>query len=167
MEEEEDLDKETVGRKVSTSNIGPIYITQNFYIINITLIYISAIFNEMPKLLVLIQNSSPMKSQIPNNHTYSHCGAKTSIFDDLAQVAEKLPAEILKEYREIFSFFDRFSFTWPRLCSSVNMRSLIICSSTARRALKKCFQSETAVAPSEQRSSHRWSFCLLDSSRDC
>ena len=39
MEEEEDLDKETVGRKVSTSNIGPIYITQNFYIINITLIY--------------------------------------------------------------------------------------------------------------------------------
>ena len=38
MEEEEDLDKETVGRKVSTSNIGPIYIIQNFYVIIIYLI---------------------------------------------------------------------------------------------------------------------------------
>ena len=37
MEEEEDLDKETVGRKVSTSNIGPIYMIQNFYITNILL----------------------------------------------------------------------------------------------------------------------------------
>ena len=167
MEEEEDLDKETVGRKVSTSNIGPIYKIQNFYVV---IIYISAILtlcNEMPKLLVLIQNSSPMKSQIPNIHTYSHCAAaKTSIFDDHVQVAEKLPAEILKEYREIFSFFDRFSFTWPRLCASVIMRSLIICSATTR-PLKNCFQSETAVAPSEQRSLHRWAFCLLDSGWDC
>ena len=170
MEEEEDLDKETVGRKVSTSNIGLIYIIQKFYITNISLIYISTILtfcNEMPKLLVLIQNSSPMKSQIPNIHTYSHCAAaKTSIFDDHVQVAEKLPAEILKEYREIFSFFDRFSFTWPHLCSSVNMRSLIICSSTTR-SLKNCFQSETAVAPSEQRNLLRWAFCLLDPIRDC
>ena len=73
MEEEEDLDKETVGRKVSTSNIGLIYIIQNFYITNISLIiYISTILtfcNEMPKLLVLIQNSSPMKSQNPK-HPY-------------------------------------------------------------------------------------------------
>ena len=38
MEEEEDLDKETVGRKVSTSNIGLIYIIQNFYVIIIYLI---------------------------------------------------------------------------------------------------------------------------------
>ena len=58
MEEEEDLDKETVGRKVSTSNIGLIYIIQNFYITNVSIIYISTILtfcNEMPKLLVLIQ----------------------------------------------------------------------------------------------------------------
>ena len=70
----------------------------NLDITNVSIIYISTILT--------------FCNEMPNIHTYSHCAAaKTSIFDDLVQVAEKLPAEILKEYREIFSFFDRFSFT--------------------------------------------------------